>query len=400
MTVGTGSLLGGRYRVGDLLGQGGMAEVYRATDERLGREVAVKVLRLRADEGSDRARFAAEARTLARLDHPSIVTLLDAGLEEAQPWLAMELVDGTHLGSRFGSGPLPAAEVALVGQQVAEALAYAHATGVVHRDVKPGNILLAPDRRALLADFGIAHALDSATRHTAVGQSVGSPAWLAPEQAAGEGVSGASDVYSLGLVLLEALTGERAFTGTPTELVHARLAAAPVVPPSLPPGWAALLRAMTALAPADRVPAEVVAVRLAGFDGVDLPPDPDATAAFVAAPDPGETQLLAVAPDGATGRRSVIAAVPRGLWAVAAVLLALLIVLVLWLALRGDPEPVAPRHTTTPMATPTTTPTRASSGPGVTPSKQPAQHHAPAKKGAGKKGAGKSGGKSQGGTKK
>lgn len=390
MTVGSGSLVGERYRLGDLLGRGGMADVYRAVDERLGRAVAVKVLRLQADAGPDRARFSGEARTLARLGHPSIVTLLDAGLEDAHPWIAMELVEGTTLGHWFGRGPLRAAEVATVGQQVAEALAYAHAEGVVHRDVKPGNILLAGDQRVLLADFGIAHVLDGATRHTAVGQSVGSPAWLAPEQAAAEPVSSATDVYSLGLVLLEALSGERAFSGTPTELVHARLAAPPVVPSSVPPGWAALLASMTALAPADRPAAAEVAARLAAFDGADLPPDPDATAPFAA------TRVLpAVRVAGAAAAGSALlaalATVPRRLLIAAAVALALLLVLVLWLALRGDPAPVTPHvspsTSVTVKASPTPTHTAVATPP---PTKQPVHS---TKKPHGKHGAKDKGGK-------
>lgn len=344
-----------------------MADVFRANDERLGRPVAVKLLRVQAASATDRERFAAEARTLARLDHPGVVTLLDAGLEDDQPWLAMQLVEGATLASRFAEGRLAMADVAEVGRQVAEGLAYAHACGVVHRDVKPGNILLAPDGRALIADFGIAHLLDGTTRHTAVGQAIGSPAYLAPEQASGGELSGATDVYSLGLLLLEALTGERPFRGTTTEMVYARLQAPPEVPAELPLGWATLLRAMTSVAPGDRPTADEVATTLAGFDGEDLAAaDPEATAPFAVAeapthapadarepeaPGAGTAPTLAVEPDGtrvfagvppagdATARPPAQRRAPS-LLAAAAVVVVLVLLSGLWLALR-DPAPPA-----------------------------------------------------------
>lgn len=338
--------------MGDLLGSGGMADVYRADDERLGRPVALKLLRVQAASETDRERFAGEAHTLARLDHPAVVTLLDAGLEDDQPWLAMQLVEGATLASRFAGGAVPAADVAEIGRQVAEGLAYAHACGVVHRDVKPGNILLAPGARALIADFGIAHLLDGTSRHTAVGQAIGSPAYLAPEQASAGELSGATDVYSLGLLLLEALTGQRPFRGTTTEMVYARLQGPPDVPADLPLGWATLLRAMTSVAPADRPTAEEVATTLAAFDGEDLAPaDPEATAPFAVAEQPDRTQLLAVTPAAAeegSGARAAAGPADRPsrssglsrLVAAAAVLAVLALVGALWLALR-DPAPPA-----------------------------------------------------------
>jgi serine/threonine protein kinase len=372
MSADTGSLVAGRYLLGDLLGRGGMADVFRANDERLGRPVALKLLRVQAASETDRERFAAEARTLARLDHPVVVTLLDAGLEDDdQPWLAMQLVEGATLASRVTAGPVAPADVAEIGRQVAEGLAYAHACGVVHRDVKPGNILLAPGGRALIADFGIAHLLDGTTRHTAVGQAIGSPAYLAPEQASSGELSGATDVYSLGLLLLEALTGERPFRGTATEMVYARLQGSPDIPADLPLGWATLLRSMTSLAPADRPTAEEVAATLGAFDGADLAPaDPEATAPFAVAELPTAAAATSSNGDAASepdGTRALTAIVPDGLrareglggedlggavpgadrprrrhvpsLAAAAVALAVLAVLsVLWLTLRGPDE--------------------------------------------------------------
>ncbi len=346
MTVAVGSLVGDRFRVGELLGRGGMADVHRAVDERLGREVALKVLRGHTASPADRERFAAEARLVAQLDHPYIVSLLDAGLDEDQPWLAMQLVDGVTLGSRLGGRPLPEQEVAQVGVQVAEALAYAHAQGVVHRDVKPGNVLIAPDGRALLADFGIARLLDSTARHTADGQAVGSPAYLAPEQAGAGAISGATDVYALGLVLLEALTGERAWRGTTSEIVFARLQGPPAVPDTLPARWRDLLEAMTRLDPEERPTAAEVIAALAGDEPVRHASareavDPEATAPFTPFTPVGVNATRVLPQPGrwipARWWRSAIGA---GLLLVVA-----MTALVLWLGLRqdtGTPESVVP----------------------------------------------------------
>ncbi|WP_186004560.1 serine/threonine-protein kinase [Isoptericola variabilis] len=243
MTVSDGALLGGRYRLEGLVGRGGMADVFEATDQALGRRVAVKVLRDVAQDPSDRDRFTAEARTLARLSHPSIVTVLDADADGDQPFLVLELVDGGSLAElehRLASGA-----VARLGAQVAAALAHAHAAGVVHRDVKPANVLLGADGGALLTDFGIARLLADTVRHTRTGTTIGTAAYLAPEQVRGEAVGPPADVYSLGLVLLEALTGERAYAGSAVEAAVARLHAPPAVPEDLPAGWREILSAMT-----------------------------------------------------------------------------------------------------------------------------------------------------------
>ena len=212
-------LLEGRYQLGELIGRGGMAEVHRGVDLRLDREVAIKLLA--HSPGADRARFAAEARMLAQFNHPNLVRLFDAGDDGSVAWLVMELVKGTTLAERCHNGPLSDHDVTEAGRQLADALRYVHGEGVIHRDVKPSNILF-DDQRCLLADFGVARLVDSASL-TVTGTMLGTPAYLAPEQVAGEPVGPPADVYSLGLVLAEALSGRRVFVGTAVETAAARL---------------------------------------------------------------------------------------------------------------------------------------------------------------------------------
>ena len=198
----------GRYEVERTLGRGGMATVYLAHDTVLGRPVALKVLaeHLAGDE-SFRARFLREARLAARIAHPNVVQVYDAGGDEAGLFIAMEYVDGESLAEELARrGRLSAGEVVDLGRQLAAALAAAHAAGLVHRDVKPPNVLRARDGTVKLGDFGIAHSHDS-TALTAHGSVLGTAAYLAPEQARAEPVTGAADLYALGVVLYEALTG-------------------------------------------------------------------------------------------------------------------------------------------------------------------------------------------------
>ena len=253
--------LAGRYQLGDVIGRGGMASVYTAKDLILGRDVALKLFAPQSADPDELRRQEAEIKLLATLNHPGLVTLFDAGTDtripdEPRPFLTMELVDGQDLRTRIRSGPLPLNELAVVGAGVAEALAYVHGLGIVHRDVKPANILLAPVRpgetlRPKLTDFGIARIIDG-TRITATGTMVGTAAYLSPEQAQGADLGPASDIYSLGLVLLECLKGEVEYPGSAVESAVARLHRAPVIPDAVPAEWAGLIQAMTVLDPLDR----------------------------------------------------------------------------------------------------------------------------------------------------
>jgi serine/threonine protein kinase len=272
--VGIGSVLAGRYRLDELVGEGGMARVYRAEDLSLERTVAVKVMRESTD-GSP-ARVRSETTLLASLSHPSLVTLYDAHTTTGAPsFLVMEYVEGHTLSARLAEGPLAAADVAALGIDLAEALHVVHEKGVVHRDIKPSNILMwqspLPDRgfRAKLTDFGIAYLLDS-TRVTSPGTLIGTAAYLAPEQVRGEIPSPAADIYSLGLVLLESLTGRRPFGhAVGHEAIVARLASSPEIPDDVPGTWRTLIAAMTASDPARRPTALQVAVAATALRGAD-----------------------------------------------------------------------------------------------------------------------------------
>jgi len=265
-------VFGGRYRVTGTLGHGGMASVYRAVDEQLGREVAVKVFRIGPVDHGERARAEAEIQTLAALRSPALVTLYDAALDDVDgdSYLVMELVPGSDLATRLHEGPLDPSTTARVGAQVAEGLAAVHERGIVHRDVKPANVLLESDgSHVKLADFGIALLRDSA-RVTGTGTVMGTAAYLAPEQVLAQGISGKADVYALGLVLLECLTGRRPFPGSAVESATARLTRGPEIDQHLPTAWRTLLHVMTAQDPAERPTAEEAAQRLRALGHDDV----------------------------------------------------------------------------------------------------------------------------------
>jgi eukaryotic-like serine/threonine-protein kinase len=326
-----GTVLADRYRLTEPLGCGGVADVYRGVDESLGRAVAVKVFRPEAGpELGEQRRFEQEGRTLAALQHPNLVTLYDAGVEYDRAYLVLQLVDGDTLGERLRHGPLVPAEAARIGAALADALGCAHTHKVVHRDVKPSNVLLDGHGGVYLTDFGIARMID-APAITATGLLVGTAAYLAPEQVTGQGAEPASDVYALGLVLLECLTGRRVYQGGVAEVALARLTNPPQVPENLGARWHALLTAMTAREPADRPGTDTVTAQLrwlaehpdgdpAGDAGEALPrlAAPAAAAAAGAAGgasgrDPGEDTLAVPAAGlvaGATAAAPATAAGP------------------------------------------------------------------------------------------
>jgi serine/threonine protein kinase len=201
-------LAGGRYRTEEVLGRGGMAAVYSARDGELDRLVAVKVLAEHlADTPGFRERFLREAKLAAQLSHPNIVQVFDVGEEDGLPFIVMECVEGSTLADEAKQrGPLNAAEVVDLALQICGGLEHAHAAGLVHRDIKPQNLLLRPDGTVKIADFGIARAAET-TKLTQAGSVLGTAAYLSPEQALGEEVTAAADIYSLGCVLYELLTG-------------------------------------------------------------------------------------------------------------------------------------------------------------------------------------------------
>ncbi|MBT2496779.1 serine/threonine protein kinase [Microbacterium sp. ISL-59] len=255
----TEALLDGRYRLQECVGQGGMARVYRADDIFLGRTVAIKMLRDEMDDAQSSGRARSEMTVLASLNHPGLVTLYDAQLVPGRAeYLVMEFIDGPTLSARIAQGPLAPADVARIAADLAEALHVVHGAGIVHRDIKPSNVLLSrtplPGSRsgAKLADFGISVLVDGA-RLTTPGLVIGTAAYLAPEQLRGEPPAPPADIYSLGLVLLEALTGTRAFPEAEgIGAAMARLIEMPEVPASLGVGWTTLLTRMLAADPADR----------------------------------------------------------------------------------------------------------------------------------------------------
>jgi serine/threonine protein kinase len=263
----TGRLLGGRYALESPVGYGGMSTVYRARDEQLGRPVAVKFFHPGA---TDVARQESELAVLAALDHHSLVQLFDAGVDvdaggRPTRFLVMAFVNGPTLRQRLAQGPLAARHIGEIGYDMAEALEYIHAQNVIHRDIKPSNIMLVDygndvqRARAKLTDFGIALA-DDIERMTAQGTTTGTAAYLSPEQASGRDVGPASDVYALGLVLLECFTRAIEFPGSLVESAVSRLSRDPVIPGWLPEHWRRLLTAMTSRNAADRpVRGELVA---------------------------------------------------------------------------------------------------------------------------------------------
>ncbi len=242
-----GRVIAGRYRVGALIGRGGMAEVYIGTDSRLGRTVAIKILKSTlATDPAFRIRFRQEAQAAARMAHPTIVRVFDAGEETAtepdgtevhMPFIVMEYVDGRLLKDIIREGPVESTEAVRIINGVLTALEYSHRAGVVHRDIKPGNIMITKSGQVKVMDFGIARAIsDSATTVAQTTAILGTAAYFSPEQAKGESVDARTDLYSTGVVLFEMLTGRPPFRGeSAVAVAYQHVSETPVKPSSINP---------------------------------------------------------------------------------------------------------------------------------------------------------------------
>lgn len=292
-------VLNSRYRLGPLLGRGGMAEVYDGHDEVLDRPVAIKMLRPdMAANPEVRSRFEVEARSAARLHHPNVVAIFDTGDDQGDPYLVMERLPGESLADRVAQGPVEPEWMCRVATDVLAALGAAHGAGLIHRDVKPGNVLLTVDGKAKVADFGIAKSIESVGGDdlTHTGLLLGTPAYLAPERIEGAAATPQSDLYAVGVVLYEALAGVKPFVGTTPMAMASAIATLPAPPldqarPGLDPALVAAVERAMAKDAADR---PATAAEMAADLGLAGPLD--ATVAVSdSAPDNGTADATLVA---------------------------------------------------------------------------------------------------------
>ena len=318
------SHLVGPYRIEKHLGRGGLGDVYRARDERLDRDVALKVLPADiADSSSTRDQLFSDAFLASSLEHPGIARVYDIGEHDGQAYLAFEFVEGQTLAERLLRGPLPIAEAVPMAIAISDALADAHAHGVVHRDLKPANVMITRKGRPKILDFGLAgwtagsadRARIAADPMAAAATTRGAFEYLSPEQALGEPGDARSDVFSLGVILHEMVTGRRAFCGrTPIELLLAILKSAPIPPSRLNPSVPASLDAVVAGCLAKSLEARTSRAMLVGDALRELAHEPSP----VSGPPPRRDSLRAVAPHRVGHRGVIVAAVTAGAAATAA----------------------------------------------------------------------------------
>ena len=385
------TLLNGRYELGDTIGSGGMGRVVRAMDTRLGRPVAIKILRVGGgeDDATSRARFQAEATLAGSLHHPGIAQVYDVGEDESsperEPFIVMQLVEGTPLSRLLAErGAIRPDGVAKIITQVADALETAHLAGIVHRDLKPSNIVVTPQGRAVLVDFGIAWSAGSEPL-TATGSIIGTAEYCSPEQAAGRPATTRSDLYSLGIVAYHCLTGTSPFRrDTPVATAMAQLREdLPPLPDSVPSSLRTLIASLTQKDPDQRPSSAAVVASLASSE---TSPSTEiiapATTAMPAAAAPTSVQPAAPAPPPPTApvpppvlpppassdERDRDRRASRWPWIIVAVVLVLLVGFLAAQALSGDKnDPTDPAATTqtsdapsddeTPTSEPTPTPT-------------------------------------------
>lgn len=321
----------GRYEIKEQLGRGGMASVFRAYDPRFKRDVAIKVLprELLLDDPQFRARFEREAETIAALEHPAIVPVYDFGEEEGQPYLVMRLMTGGSLADRISQGPLPTAEAARILRRMGAALDRAHEAGIVHRDLKPGNILFDQYGEAYLADFGIVRLTQAGGTLTATGGIVGTPAYMSPEQIQGKQLDGRTDIYALGIIVFEMLTGKKPYEADTPAMMLVKQITEPMprvleVNPDLPPGCEYVITRATAKEADGRFDkagemAETLASALLGQE-FELPPtQPAPVPPTVSAPPVIEP--TAVPPVPPPEAPSASRRVPVWVWAIVAALI-------------------------------------------------------------------------------
>ncbi|MDD3826704.1 MAG: protein kinase, partial [Anaerolineae bacterium] len=328
------SLIGqqfGPYKITEKLGEGGMAVVYKGYQQSLNRYVAIKVLRQElAQDEEFVARFRREALAVADLDHPNILHVYDAGFVQGMYYIVMAFVDGGSLRDLVSQGPLEPEYALSIASQVADALHHAHQRGIVHRDVKPNNILLSRDGRPLLSDFGIAKALHESTGLTRTGMSIGTPEYMAPEQIQGQKVDARTDIYALGIVLYEMLAGWAPFSSTtPVAALYKQVNEPP--PPlrqaniSIPAWMEAVVAKALAKSPLDRYQqASDFAEALRQRQAPARTPGPTR----IATP----AKMPRVEPEG-KGRRKAVPVLIAGI-----VLLLLALVAVVVILLSGGPE--------------------------------------------------------------